>query len=83
MVLTFSFAVLAQGGGKAEPLKIEFKRGAKSAVVGETIRSGEEWDFVFAARAGQKISLKISSTPIDKSAAFRVFWDETGYAEKS
>lgn len=53
----------AQHGGKAEPNRISFKRGATSATVRGYLRHGEQMEYVFAATKGQKVSLKIVSTP--------------------
>ena len=54
---------LAQGGGKAEPLRIEFKRGANSAIVSGKVRGTEEAEYLLAARKGQKLIIKLTSVP--------------------
>lgn len=61
--------VFAQGGGKAEPLRIEFKRGAKSATVKGRVRNDEQAEYIFAARKGQRIVISLSTTPT-QSACF-------------
>jgi hypothetical protein len=54
---------LAQGGGKAEPLRIEFKRGGNSAIVSGKVRGTEEAEYILAARKGQKLIIKLTSVP--------------------
>jgi hypothetical protein len=61
----------AQGGGKAEPKRIEFTRGTDSTAIKDSIRRTEEDEYVFSAREGQKIT--ISLTPAaPKSALLRL-----------
>ena len=64
-------AIGQRGGGKAEPLRIEFKRGASSATLNDTVRSSEEAEYVFAARQGQRVTITLTSTPA-KSARFEL-----------
>jgi len=55
---------LAQrGGGKAEPNRIQFKRGTSSASVTGSVRSSEEAEYVVEARSGQTIYLEVDATP--------------------
>ena len=54
---------LAQGGGKAEPLRIEFKRGANSTIVSGKVLGTEEAEYLLAARKGQKLVIKLTSVP--------------------
>jgi hypothetical protein len=53
----------AQGGGKAEPLRIEFKRGTNSTTINGKVRGTEEAEYVFVARKGQKLTIKLTSVP--------------------
>ena len=70
LVRLLASAVIGQrGGGKAEPLRIEFKRGASGATLNDTIRGSEEAEYVFTARQGQRINLSLTATPA-KSAHF-------------
>jgi hypothetical protein len=69
LVLAAPNAVLA--GGKAEPLRIEFKRGAYSAAIGERVRGDEEAEYVLAAKEGQRLIIHVTSVP-DKSAEFKL-----------
>jgi hypothetical protein len=55
--------ILAQHGGKAEPLRIEFKRGTASAALTNTVRGAEEMEYVFAARQGQQVTIMLTSSP--------------------
>ena len=50
LVLVAPVAVLAGG---AEPLRIEFKRGAYSATISESVRGDEEAEYVLGAKQGQ------------------------------
>ncbi len=50
-------------GQKAEPNRIKFARGGTNATANGVLKTGEEEDFVVAAKAGQKISLKVVSVP--------------------
>lgn len=58
LLLGFSISVSAQ---KAEPNEIKFAKGKSSAIVSDTLSNGQETDYVFAAKAGQKVSLKVTS----------------------
>jgi hypothetical protein len=54
---------LAQVGGKAEPLLIEFKRGMTSTTINGKVRGTEEAEYVLAAKKGQKLTIKLISVP--------------------
>jgi hypothetical protein len=54
---------LAQGGGKAEPLRIEFKRSTTSTTINGKLRGTEEAEYVLAAKKGQKLIIKLISVP--------------------
>ena len=54
----------AQNGGKAEPLKIEFKRGANSTTLNGVVHGDEEAEYTFNARQGQQLTIKLTSTPM-------------------
>lgn len=71
VLLCAAAPVFAQHGGKAEPLRIEFKRGATSTTVSESVRGSEEMEYVLAAKKGQRLTIKITSTPV-KSAVFQL-----------
>jgi hypothetical protein len=71
VTLLANAAIGQRGGGKAEPLRIEFKRDASSATLNDTIRGSEEAEYVFAARQGQRVSLSLTATPA-KSARFEL-----------
>lgn len=62
----------AQGGGKAEPLRIQFAKGASSKVLTGTLRTGEQMEHVFGAKAGQKVTVSNPSNLFD----FKIFSDE-------
>ena len=64
-------AASAQGGGKAEPNRVEFKRGTTSTTISGVVRGDEEAEYVLAARQGQKLTVKLTSTPV-KSSVFQI-----------
>ncbi len=66
---------LAQHGGKAEPGRIEFKRGATSTTVSDVIRGDEEAEYVLAAKQGQRLTIKITSVPA-KSSVFQLLGED-------
>ena len=59
---------LAQGG-KAEPNRIEFKRGATSSTVSGTVRNDEQAEYVVSAQLGQRLVIKLTNVPA-KSSCF-------------
>jgi len=73
VTLIFSAAVVAvgQGGGKAEPLRIEFKRGTTSTTINEKVTDSEEAEYVLAAKKGQRLIIKLTSTP-HRSSVFDI-----------
>lgn len=73
---------------KSEPLRISFAKGKTSATVTEKLSNDQEMDFIFGARAGQKISLKVISKPkgnlfdfILKGDGFELEFENKGYRE--
>ncbi len=48
---------------KAEPQRIQFARGKSSANLSGTLSNNQEMHYVFGAKAGQKITLKVTSAP--------------------
>ncbi|HTH50340.1 MAG TPA: hypothetical protein VL501_00305 [Pyrinomonadaceae bacterium] len=64
---------LAQGGGKAEPKRIEFAPGHTSAVLSATLGHDEEMEYVFYAKAGQKVTV---SNPKTSLFDVRIFSNE-------
>ena len=70
LLLTVVSIAVAQGG-KAEPVRVQFKRGTTSATLRGTVRGDEEFEYAVAARAGQWMFVEVTSTPSD-SAIFLV-----------
>jgi hypothetical protein len=62
-------AATAQRGGKAEPNRIEFKRGTTSTTISDVIRNDEQAEYVLSARQGQRLTVKLTNTPA-KSSCF-------------
>jgi hypothetical protein len=54
---------LAQGGGKAEALRIAFKPGTTSTTVTGRVHGSEEAEYVLAAKKGQRLTIKLTSVP--------------------
>ena len=72
-VLLFSVAnLLAQGGGKAEPNRIKFAKGKSSTVLSATLSNNEQMEYVFSAKVGQKVKLKVTSVPKGNLFSFSV-----------
>ena len=67
--------VFAQHGGKAEPGRIEFKRGATSTTVSDVVRGDEEAEFVLAAKKGQRLTIRLTSMPV-KSSVFQLLGED-------
>lgn len=59
----------AQHGGKAEPNRIEFKRGASSTTLSGVVHNDEQAEYVISARKGQRLIIKLTNVPA-KSACF-------------
>jgi hypothetical protein len=70
VVLIVSAEAVAQGG-KAEPNRIEFKRGTTTTNVNGIVRGDEEAEYVLAARKGQRLIIKLTSVPV-KSTVFQL-----------
>ena len=66
---------IAQRGGKAEPNRIEFKRGTHSTAISGTVRGDEQAEYVLAAKKGQRLILKLTSVPA-KSSVFQLLGPE-------
>jgi len=64
-------AAIAQRGGKAEPNRIEFKRGTTSTIISGTVRGDEEAEYVLAAKKGQRLIIKLTSFPT-RSSSFEI-----------
>jgi hypothetical protein len=76
LLLIFScVTAFAQHGGKAEPLRIEFKRGATSTSVSGSVRHDEQYEYVLGAKKGQRLTIKITSTPV-KSSVFQLLGED-------
>ena len=58
-------------GGKAEPNRIEFKRGTTSTIINGVVRGDEEAEYVLAAKKGQRLVIKLASLPT-RSSIFEI-----------
>jgi len=68
IVISGSLA-LAQGGGKAEALRIEFKRGTTTTTIVDKVKDDQQAEYVLAAKKGQRLTIKLTSVP-RRSAVF-------------
>ena len=69
LALVSTGLTLAQGGGKAEPKRIEFKPGATSTIINDKVHGTEEAEYVLSAKKGQKLIIHMTSVP-RKSSVF-------------
>lgn len=69
LLLCAAAPALAQRGGKAEPNRIEFKRGTSSTTITDVVRGDEQAEYVLSAKQGQRLTIKLTATP-SKSACF-------------
>lgn len=53
-------AIVAQGGGKAEPNRIKFAKGKISVTLTGTLKNDQEMEYVFGASKGQKVTVRNS-----------------------
>lgn len=68
-------AAIAQRGGKAEPNRIEFKRGTHSTTINDRVRGDEQAEYVLSAGKGQRLIIKLTSVPA-KSSVFQLLGDD-------
>jgi hypothetical protein len=74
LILIACSAAFAQGG-KAEPNRIEFKRGTTSTTINGIVRGDEEAEYVLAAKKGQRLIVKLTSAPV-KSSVFQLLGED-------
>jgi hypothetical protein len=79
LILTFLLicgsTAIAQHGGKAEPKRIEFRRGTTTITMSDTVRGDEEAEYVLAAKKGQRLIIKLTSAPL-KSSFFQLLGED-------
>jgi hypothetical protein len=75
LILVACAPAVAQRGGKAEPNRIEFKRGTHSTTITDTVRGDEQAEYVLAAKKGQRLVIKLTSVPV-KSSVFQLLGEE-------
>lgn len=63
VVILLVSTALAQGGGKAEPKRIEFARGTNSLTIKDKIRGDEQAEYVLSAKKGQRLIIHLTSVP--------------------
>jgi hypothetical protein len=74
-ILAACSTAMAQRGGKAEPKRIEFKRGATSTTLSDTVRGDEEAEYALAAKKGQRLIIKLTSVPA-RSSVFQLLGED-------
>jgi len=62
-------SAVAQHGGKAEPNRIEFKRGATSTTISGVVHGDEQAEYILSAKQGQRLTIKLTNVPA-KSSCF-------------
>ena len=72
---TVSGTTIAQRGGKAEPNRIEFKRGTNSTTISGTVRGDEQAEYLLSAKKGQRLIIRLTSVPV-KSAVFQLLGED-------
>jgi hypothetical protein len=66
--LAAAHVVQAQCGGKAEPSRIEFKRGTHSSTLKGKLRGDEQAEYVLGARKGQRVTVNVAALPANAIA---------------
>lgn len=69
LLVLLTSAAFAQRGGKAEPNRIEFKRGTSRTTISDVVHNDEEAEYVLSARQGQRLTIKLTNVPA-KSSCF-------------
>ncbi|MBK8305037.1 MAG: hypothetical protein IPK98_17235 [Chloracidobacterium sp.] len=76
LVITFfalAVSSFAQGGGKAEPGRVQFAKGKSSTVLTGTLSGDQEQEFVFGAKKGQTVYI---TNPDSVKFAYKLFNDD-------
>lgn len=63
-VLLACSGVFGQNGGKAEPNRIRFAADKSSITLTGTLSNSQEMEYVFAAKKGQTVTVKMSNTSL-------------------
>ena len=81
-IVLFLFTLTAPAqGGKAEPLRLSFAKGKSSLTKTDTLSSGQTFEMVFGAKAGQKVKIRIVSiAPKGKFHYFSLLGDGFDFA---
>jgi hypothetical protein len=75
VIAGFAGEALAQNGGKAEPLRIELKRGTTSTTISGVVRGDEEAEYVLSAKKGQHLKIVLTSVPA-KTSVFQILGED-------
>lgn len=79
LVNVFAFAPLGTADGVNK--RVKFARGKSSAVLSNSVIRGDEDTYIVGAKAGQKMSVKITS--VESNAAFFIEKSGGGYLESA
>lgn len=64
MIIVCAYSIaMGQRGGKAEPLRIEFKPGTNTTTINESIKGSAEAEYIFSAKKGQRLAIHLTSVP--------------------
>ena len=79
LVNAFAFSPLATADGINK--RVKFARGKSSAVLSNSVIRGDEDTYIVGAKAGQKMSVKVSS--VERNAVFFIEKPGGGYLENA
>ncbi len=83
IIAALLFSAVSAAAQKAEAKPIRFAKGASTASVSGTLSNDQEIDYEFSARAGQTVTLRVTSKPkgilFDFRVAGSIFELETDY----
>jgi hypothetical protein len=71
VIFVACFSAFGQGGGKAEPNRIQFTAGKSSITLTGTLSNSQEMEYVFAAKKGQTVTVKMSNTSLFDYRVFK------------
>ncbi len=70
LAVLFAASIASAQGGKAEPNRIEFAPGTSIKALSGTLSNGQEMEYVFAAKKGQRVTI---TNPTKNLFDFKVY----------
>jgi len=83
IILAVSLSFFAQKGGKAEPKRIQIPTGRSNVTLTGTLSNSQEMEYVFTAKKGQTVSVKLSNTNLFDYRIFKPDIDFETQLERS